>query len=226
MRLRKDRPRDDAVVVTNRDFTPSDSDSGPAGSRPIGSPGREYGGLSLSNDERAVVEPALAMIESICKQLTKADAALEKRAGKDETAQRLTSVPGVGPITALMFTAVMGNPERFASAAHASAYIGLVPGENSSGDGVRRTRITKTGNSYLRSLLVQCAWSLIRSRDGGGLRQWARRLGEKRGKRVAAVALARRLARILWALWKRGTPFDPSLHPVRQLEVSVVPVTN
>lgn len=177
---------------------------------------------SLHKDLNEIIAPTLAVIDLLSKKLALIEKKLAKTAATQPTSKRLMTVPGVGPLTALLFSAVIGRPERFQSAGHASAYIGLVPGENSSGDGVRRTRITKTGNTYLRCLLVQCAWSLMRSKEGGELKQWALRLGQKRTKKVAAIALARRLARILWALMKDETEFDPSLNKERQLEVLLV----
>lgn len=180
--------------------------------------------LTLPPDLKEMIEPSLCLIEKFDETLASSDEKLEEHAHTEPAVRRLTTIPGVGPITALMFTAVIGKAERFHSAAHASAYLGLVPGENSSGDGVRRTGITKTGNKYLRTLLVQCAYALMRSRHGGGLAQWAKLLGEKRTKKVAAVALARRLARVMWALARNGTDFDHTRHKPRRLKVIVTEV--
>jgi transposase len=85
----------------------------------------------------------------------------------------------------------------------------LVPNENSSGDHRRLGAITKRGNTYMRFLLVQAAWSLVRCRQSDDpLKRWALALAERRGKRIAIVALARRLAGLLWAMWRDETVYD------------------
>jgi transposase len=90
-------------------------------------------------------------------------------------------------------------------------YLGLVPREMSSGEKQHRGRITKSGNGRARWLLVEAAWAVWRSRtaESAGLRMWAQRIEVRRGKRVATVALARRLAGILFAMWRDGTSFEP-----------------
>ena len=98
---------------------------------------------------------------------------------------------------------------RFASAHQVQAYLGLVPSEFSSGERQLRGRITKRGNARTRCLLVEAAWRVMRSRDleSEGLRVWAERIALRRGKRIAAVALARRLAGIMYAIWRDGTVY-------------------
>ena len=90
----------------------------------------------------------------------------------------------------------------------ASAFFGLVPHEDSSGERQRRDRITKAGPPVARSLLIQAAWVVWRQKAGGGqLHAWVTQLAERRGKRIAVVALARRLSRILYAMWRDGTDY-------------------
>ena len=87
--------------------------------------------------------------------------------------------------------------------------MGLVPNENSSGGKRRLGAITKKGNSYLRAVLVQAAWAVLRSSDKSDpLRLWAEAVAARRGKRIAVVALARRLVGVLWAMWRDGTVYD------------------
>ena len=93
---------------------------------------------------------------------------IKKEAGEDETIQRLQSVPGVGPMVSFAFASHVGA-ERFENAGQLSNYIGLVPRVYMSGDTVRYGSITKRGNGYLRALLVQAAWALVRSKRGGKL---------------------------------------------------------
>lgn len=100
---------------------------------------------------------------------------------------------------------------RFATAHQLEAYLGLVPTEWSSGERQRRGRITKAGNRRLRSLLVESALTLrtnVRRPEAAGLQAWAARIAARQGRRVATVALARRLAGVLYALWRDGTTFD------------------
>jgi transposase len=97
---------------------------------------------------------------------------------------------------------------RFSSAGQVSAAIGLVPREDSSAERRHRGHITKAGPRELRSLLVQAAWACWRSTASASLRVWVERLAGRRGKRIAVVALARRLSRILFALWRDQSVFD------------------
>ena len=98
---------------------------------------------------------------------------------------------------------------RFASAHQLEAYLGLTPREYSSGEHQHRGRISKTGNPRLRGLLVEAGWRLLRSNDTAAapLRAWAERIAARRGRSIAAVALARRLAGILFAMWRDGVDY-------------------
>lgn len=93
-----------------------------------------------------------------------------------------------------------------------ASYLGLVPREWSSSEVQRRGSITKAGNTRMRALLVEAAWCILRRRkkaETAALREWADRVAIRRGACVAAVALARRLAGILYAMWRDGTVYDP-----------------
>jgi transposase len=129
----------------------------------------------------------------------------------DERAKRLTTVPSIGPVTALSFVALVDNIERFSSSAKLCSYLGLVPREYSSGEKQQRGHITKMGNSRMRYLLVECAWGVLRRQHPStrALREWALSIAARRGKRIAAVALARRLAAILFAMTQHGRAFEP-----------------
>ena len=89
------------------------------------------------------------------------------------------------------------------------AYLGLVPSEYSSGDRRARGHITKRGDARMRWLLVETAWRILRSPnpDLAGLKAWARAIAQRRGKRIATVALARRVAGILYAMWRDDAPY-------------------
>ena len=150
----------------------------------------------------------LSSIRELTNQIKSANAELEKIAETDAVCRRLASVPGVGPTTAVCFYAVVDTPARFASAHALTSYLGLTPGEDSSSGRVRRTGITKAGPPMLRQLLTQCAWSIWIHQSQSPMGQWAAKIAERRGKRVAIVALARKLAGIMYALWRDGSDYD------------------
>jgi transposase len=114
-------------------------------------------------------------------------------------------------VTAAAFRATIDNVERFHGPHQVAAYLGLVPRERSSGEMQHRGRITRAGDSRTRHLLVQAAQRIRYSRipETLGLRVWAKRIEARRGKSVATVALARKLAGILFAMLRDKVPFDP-----------------
>jgi transposase len=154
------------------------------------------------------VERELEILDELTARIRRAQAELRRLARTDSVCRRLMTVPGVGPTTAVRFAAALDQVERFADAHHVEAYLGLVPGERSSSDKTRRTGITKAGCPALRHCLVQAAWAAHRTRPHDPLQLWARRLEKRRGKRVAAVAVARKLSGILYALWRDGTTYE------------------
>jgi transposase len=150
------------------------------------------------------------VIAELNARLTDAETQVDTRASADPVAQRLMTAPGVGPVVALGFRAVLDDPHRFGGEARrASAFVGLVPAEDSSGERQHKGHITKTGPTELRALLVQASWVIWRGKtaNGAALRTWAHALAARRGRRIAIVALARRLTRILFAMWRDGTDF-------------------
>jgi len=155
--------------------------------------------------------PLLALLPALNAEIAAADQRLAAGLAANAVVQRLATVPGIGPVTATAFVATLDDITRFASAHQVEAYLGLVPSERSSGERQRRGRITKAGNTRVRWLLVEAAWRILRSprADAAPLRAWAERLALRRGKRIAAVALARRLAGILYAMWREGTTYQP-----------------
>jgi transposase len=119
------------------------------------------------------------------------------------------TAPGVGSNTALRFVAALDDVARFSDAHHVASYLGLAPGERSSGATQRRTGITKAGSPAVRHCLVQAAWATKRMRVHGPLQRWGARIQRRHGKQVAAVAVARKLSGILYALWRDGTTYEP-----------------
>jgi transposase len=158
----------------------------------------------------ATLAPLRTMLTALNATLATLDAALAARAATDPVTQRLMTAPGVGPIVALTFQAVLDTPDRFGGdAGRASAFVGLVPREDSSAERQHKGSITKTGPGDLRALLVQASWALWHSRSerAAPLRLWAQALSARRGRRIAVVAVARRLTRVLYAMWRDRTEF-------------------
>jgi transposase len=161
----------------------------------------------------AQIEPLLVLLSALNDQIRKADERLAEVVRGDEVVRRLCSVPGVGPVIATTFAATLDGASRFHGAKHVRSYLGLVPREYSSGEKQHRGRISKAGNRRSRALLVEAAWSLLRwkTERTKALHEWWARIAQRRGKAVAAVALARKLAGILFAIWRDGTEFDVRL---------------
>jgi len=170
--------------------------------------------LSLPEPLKERVAPLLKVLETLNEQIDELDGVLEQLARQDEQVRRLCTVPGVGPVVASAFVCAVDEPERFSGPHQLEAYLGLVPSESSSGEKQRKGRITKAGNTQVRWLLVQSAMHLLRLRSKphtAHLRQWAEAIAQRRGKRIAVVALARRLAGILFAMMRDATEFQPPL---------------
>jgi transposase len=154
------------------------------------------------------VEPLLSLIEQLNPHLLQLDIDLEQLAKSEPTIALLKTAPGVANVVATAFVSVIDEPARFKTAHQVEAYLGLVPSENTSGK-TRLGGITKQGNAYLRAMLIQAAWCILRLRGSNPLKVWALSVARRRNRKViAAVALARRLAGILWAMWRDGTVFE------------------
>ncbi len=126
-----------------------------------------------------------------------------------ELSRRLDDIPGVGPLIATALVASIPDPQAFRSGRDLSAWIGLVPKQNSTGGKERLGHISKAGNRYLRKLLVVGALSVIRraKETGSTRRPWLVALMARRSTKVAAIALANKNARIAWAMMVRGTRY-------------------
>jgi transposase len=167
---------------------------------------------------RALVEDAplpsyvarqLRMVEALTVEIHEADRELAALAQADPVGRRCLTVPGVGPATAVRFVASLDDIRRFRDAHAVESYLGLVPGEHSSAARTRRTGITKAGPTALRWCLVQAAWAARRARRQDPMQRWADEVEKRRGQRVAVLALARKLAGILFAIWRDGTVYQP-----------------
>jgi transposase len=149
----------------------------------------------------------LDTIEQLNEHIEEANKELGKEAKQDPICKRLMTVPGVGPVTSLRFVAALDGVERFGGARQVESYLGLVPGENSSSERKRRTGITKAGSPQVRWALVQAAWSARRCRPKDPMVQWALEIEKRRGRKVATIALARKMAGILYAMWRDGSEY-------------------
>ncbi len=150
-------------------------------------------------------------MEPTNQQLDEVERAIGRIVQGDPVVRRLCTAPNVGPVTAVAFVAAVDGVERFEHAHQVECYLGLVPRERSSGEKQHKGAITKAGSSRARWRLVEPAWRiwLSRSSNAEELRRWAERIATRRDRRIAVVALARRLARILYAMWRDGTEFRP-----------------
>jgi transposase len=156
------------------------------------------------------VERLLKMVEALSEQISAANQELEQLATEDPLCQRLMTVPGIGPVSSLRFAAALDDCSRFGSAHAVQGYLGLTPGENSSSQRQQRTGITKAGPAPVRRLLVQAAWNFRRLCPYDAISVWASAIEKRRGKFVATVAVARKLAGVLYALWRDGSTYQPN----------------
>lgn len=162
----------------------------------------------MIRDELYALCEQVRMMESRIKCIDEQLKALGKQMPE---VQLLLSIPGVGVITATAMVAFVGNVSRFKTSRQLASYFGLTPREHSTG--LRRFlgSISKRGNVYLRSLLVNGARSALRvagkHAEDDALRAWALRVKDRRGPNKAAVGLANKLARVIWAVWSRNEPY-------------------
>jgi transposase len=163
----------------------------------------------LTPDICQLIEPLLVLVESMDAQLSRSEQQLAALCAQEPIIAALTTAPGVGSVVAACFVSVVDEAKRFRSAHHIESYVGLVPSEATTGGRRRLGAISKEGNGYLRALLVQAAWTILRSGDKRDpLHLWGNKIAQRRGKRIAVVALARRLVGVLWAMWRDGTVYD------------------
>jgi transposase len=156
-----------------------------------------------------VIGDLLSEVHRLDDRIEQYDGQIAQMAREDERASRLMRLGGVGPTTATALVAMIGNGHEFSSGRQLSAWLGLVPGQYSSGGKTRLGRITKAGDPYLRSLLVMGARALLNAAKGksDGVSRWAAQLAERRGYWRAIVAIAAKNARMAWAVLNRGEKF-------------------
>jgi transposase len=163
-------------------------------------------GSSLPNLVRSALLMLAGQLDALAAQIRALERRLLAWHRQDQASQRLSTIPGVGIITATALSAAVTDPSIFRSGREFAAFLGLVPRQNSSGGKERLGRISKMGDRYLRKLLVVGATSVIRRARSGavGAAPWIRSLLERRPARVVTVAMANKTARIAWAVLARG----------------------
>ena len=172
--------------------------------------------LDLPAEAVGVVTMLSEQMLQLHAQLHKLDLRLSALQRSDDTARRLATIPGIGPVGATALAASVTDPTQFSSGRQFAAWLGLTPRQNSSGGKERLGRITKMGDKYLRQLLVIGATSLVRRAkdkpDAVDPRFVA--LLARKPARVASVAMANKMARIAWAVMARGEVYRPHHAPI------------
>ncbi|MBY5727775.1 IS110 family transposase [Rhizobium leguminosarum] len=171
----------------------------------------ERGDAGIPPAARLMLDEILAEIEALTARIQRIDDQIAAHAKQDEDIRRLTAIPGIGTLTASAIQAHVPDPGRFRSARHFSAWLGLTPKQNSSGDKLRLGEISRMGNGDLRSLLYIGAMGVLSAARRFGTRSgWLRRLMDRRPLKVVAIALANRTARVVWALLTKGGSYRAS----------------
>jgi transposase len=163
---------------------------------------------SLPDCVRGALMELLQAFELLHAQQRRMYKQLSAIAKEDEVSKRLMTIPGVGCATAAAFVATIDDPERFPDGEAVASYLGLTPSVYQSGETEYRGRITKQGDKLLRWLLVEAAHVLLtRSNTPCALKDWGLRLQKEKGTGKARVAVARKLAALMFTLWKSGEDF-------------------
>lgn len=164
----------------------------------------------LPASARAALLEMAEQIEALTERIETLDTKIVAAVKADDAARRLTSIPGVGPIIAATVRATVQYPEAFRSGRDLAAWIGITPRASSSGGKERLGKISKRGNKQLRTLLIVGATSILKQvRRGVKLPAWIGSVMARRPYKVAAVALANKMARTIWALLVKGGTYQP-----------------
>lgn len=165
--------------------------------------------LAIAPELRPIFEALVAARRAILERIRMLDAQLRAVARKSRIVRLFMTAPGVGPITALAVATAFDDAARFPRSSCAGAYLGLTPKRYESGEISQNGRISKRGDRMTRTCLYEAANALMtRNIGGSGLRDWAHAVAKRTGPRKAKVALARKLAVMLHAMWRTGEPFE------------------
>ncbi len=167
--------------------------------------------IKFSGTFRDLLMRLLSNIEGVQKEIDHFEKQIKKFASHDERCKRIQEVNGVGPLTASAIIASMGDPKNFKNGRHFSAWLGLVPRQNSSGGKEQLLGISKRGDSYLRSLLIHGARAALQfaHKHEDYRSKWSLKKVETRGMNKATVALANRNARVIWAMLAKNEVYRP-----------------
>jgi transposase len=161
---------------------------------------------------RPILFAACEEIEALSKRIQMVERQLEAVSEETPAITLLRSTPGIGLLTSTAIVGTVGEVQRFPTGRRFSSFIGITPRERSSGSRRRLGRISKRGDAYLRMLLIHGARSVLchakKAKSHDRLRAWALAVERRSGHNKAAVALANKLARIAWAVWKNGRPYE------------------
>ena len=164
--------------------------------------------LAVAPELIAVFEALMQARRDILARIAVLDKKIQAIARRHETVRLLMTDPGVGPITAMAVVAAFDDAARFRSSSSVGAYLGLTPRRYESGEVSRNGRVSKRGDGFTRKCLYEAANAVFSRKLGGPrLREWAKSIAERTGPRKAKVALARKLAVTLHAMWRTNTPF-------------------
>ncbi len=149
------------------------------------------------------------------RQIEESNKLIVRIASELEPCRRLIAIPGIGPLIATATIAAIGNGAAFKKGRGFAAWLGVVPGEHSTGGKQQLTGTSRRGNKYLRKLFVLGAHSVLlqRTKQSSGLSMWLASLTARKRKQVATVALANKMARMVWAVLFKGEAYRPPLLP-------------
>ena len=167
----------------------------------------------LSGALRILLTQLRLEMQYLQRQIDECDKLILRIADELEDCRRMLSVPGIGPMTATAAIAAIGNGSAFKKGRGFAAWLGVVPGEHSTGGKQTLTDTSRRGNRYLRKLFVQGAHAVLqqRMRQSNGLNTWLAQLTSRKRIQVAAVALANKMARMVWAVLSKGEAYRPPL---------------
>lgn len=165
--------------------------------------------MDKSEEVKMSISELLKAYESLTNQITQLDKKLEEKARENEDVKLLKTIPGIGIITAFTFITYLGNPLRFKKSKSVGAYFGVTPRQHSSGETTHQGRVSKCGNSEVRSLLVEAATSaLYRTKSNFKLKSWGLKIRKKKGHKKAATAVARKYCAIMHRMLITRKPFE------------------
>ena len=158
--------------------------------------------LKLSGPFRVLLAQLKLELDQLTGRIEEIDQVIQQRAGEDEACKRLTTIPGIGPVTATALVAAIGNGAAFRKGRDLAAWVGMVPREYSTGGKQKLLGISKRGNKYLRTLFVQGARSVVlqRHKQAPSVSRWLTQLLSRAHQNVVIVALANKMVRMAWAV--------------------------